>query len=87
MIIEDNFLKMILNDRFCAFSVALNIFVKSRRCLLSHCPIVRSVVLLNKPKHGLTSNYVWVFLMCSPTKFVKMKVLPLFLIELWVILY
>ena len=33
MIIKDNFLKMFLNDRFCAFSVALNIFVKSRRCL------------------------------------------------------
>ena len=33
MIIKDNFLKNFLNDRFCAFSVALNIFVESRRCL------------------------------------------------------
>ena len=33
MIIKDNFLKMFLNDRICAFSVALNIFVESRRCL------------------------------------------------------
>ena len=39
-----------------------------------------------KPLHGFVSNFVWVFLGWSPTKFVKIVVLPLFFMELWVIL-
>ena len=39
-----------------------------------------------KPLHGFASNFVWMFLGWSPTKFVKSGVLPLFLMELWVIL-
>ena len=38
-----------------------------------------------KPLHGFASNFVWMFLRCTPTKFLKMGVLPLFFMELWVI--
>ena len=37
-----------------------------------------------KPLHGFASNFVWMSL--SPTRFVKIGVLPLFFMELWVIL-
>ena len=36
--------------------------------------------------HGFASNFVWVFLWWRPTKFLKIGVLPLFVMELWVIL-
>ena len=39
-----------------------------------------------KPLHGFASNFVWIFLRWTPTKFVKIGVLPLFFMELWVIL-
>ena len=39
-----------------------------------------------KPLHGFASNFVWMFLGWTPTKFVKIVVLPLFFLELWVIL-
>ena len=39
-----------------------------------------------EPLHGFASNCVWVFLGWTPTKFVKISVLPLFFMELWVIL-
>ena len=39
-----------------------------------------------KPLHGFDSNFVWMFLGLTPTKFVKIRVLPLFSMELWVIL-
>ena len=38
-----------------------------------------------KPLHGLASNFVWMFLWWTPTNFVKIGVLPLFFMELWVI--
>ena len=38
------------------------------------------------PLHGFTSNFVWMFLGWTPTQFVKIEVLPLFFMELWVIL-
>ena len=38
-----------------------------------------------KPLHGFASNFVWMFLGWTPTKFVKMGVLPLFFMELWAI--
>ena len=31
-----------------------------------------------KPLHGFASNFVWMFLGWTPTKFVKIRVLPLF---------
>ena len=40
-----------------------------------------------KPLHRFASNFVWMFLGWTPTKFVKIGVLPLFFMELWVILY
>ena len=40
-----------------------------------------------KPLHGFTSIFVWMFLGWTPTKFVKIRVLPLFSEELWVILF
>ena len=39
-----------------------------------------------KPLHGFASNFVWMFLGWTPTKFAKIGVLPLFFMELWVIL-
>ena len=37
--------------------------------------------------HGFASNFVWMFLRWTPTKFVKIRVLPLFFMELWVFLF
>ena len=42
--------------------------------------------LLSEQLHGFASNFVWMFLGWTPTKFVKIGVLPLFFMELWVIL-
>ena len=39
-----------------------------------------------KQLHGFASNFVWMCLGWTPTEFVKIRVLPLFLMELWVIL-
>ena len=39
-----------------------------------------------KPLHGFATNFVWMFLGWTLTKFVKIRVLPLFFMELWVIL-
>ena len=39
-----------------------------------------------EPLHDFDSNFVWMFLGWTPTKFVKTRVLPLFSMELWVIL-
>ena len=39
-----------------------------------------------KPLHGFASNFVWMFLGWTPSEFVKIGVLPLFSMELWVIL-
>ena len=39
-----------------------------------------------EPLLGFASNFVWMFLGWIPTKFVKIGVLPLFFMELWVIL-
>ena len=33
--------------------------------------------------HRFASNILWMFLGWTPTKFVKIRVLPLFFIELW----
>ena len=35
-----------------------------------------------EPLHGFASNFVWMFLGQTPTKFVKIGVLPLFFMEL-----
>ena len=47
-----------------------------------------SVVVVSSLKllHDLFSNFVWMFLGWTPTKFGKIWVLPLFFMELWVIL-
>ena len=39
-----------------------------------------------KPKHKFASNFVRMFLGWTPTKFVKVGLLPIFFMELWVIL-
>ena len=39
-----------------------------------------------KPLHGIASNFMWMFLRWTSTNFVKIGVLPLFFMELWVIL-
>ena len=36
-----------------------------------------------EPLHGFASNFVWMFLRWTPTKFVKIGVLPLFFMEYW----
>ena len=40
-----------------------------------------------EPLHGFDLNFVWVFLRWTPTKFVKIWVLPIFYMELWAILF
>ena len=54
-------------------------------CYMSLCnnPLLTSSLEL---LHGFASNFVWMFLGWTPTKFVKIVVLPLFFMELWVIL-
>ena len=54
-------------------------------CYMSLCNIPFFISSL-KPLHGFASNFVWMFLGWTPTKFVKIGVLPLFFMELWVIL-
>ena len=39
-----------------------------------------------KPLHGFVSNFVWMFLEWTPSKFLRIGVLSLFFMELWVIL-
>ena len=39
-----------------------------------------------EPLHGFASYSVWMFLMWTSTKCVKIGVLPVFVMELWVIL-
>ena len=39
-----------------------------------------------EPLQGFASNFVWMFLGWTPTKFVKNGGLPLFFMKLWVIL-
>ena len=39
-----------------------------------------------EPLHGFASNFVWMFFGWTPTKFGKIGVLPIFFMELWVIL-
>ena len=75
---------------FSVFLVILNEWV-----WLYRSPCVRRRFFLFKifcfstslePLHGFASNFVWMFLWWTPTKFVKIGVLPLFFMELWVIL-
>ena len=40
-----------------------------------------------EPLHGFDSNFVWMFHRWTPTKFVKIWVLPIFYMELWAILF
>ena len=40
-----------------------------------------------EPLHRFASNFVWMLLVWIPTKFVKIGALPLFCMELWIILY
>ena len=49
---------------------------------LCNIPILSSF----KPKHRFTSNFMWMFPGRVPTKIFKIGVLPLFSMELWVIL-
>ena len=51
---------------------------------LCNIPLLTSTL---EPLHGFASNFVWMFLGWTPTKFVKIGMLPIFFMELWVILY
>ena len=46
---------------------------------LCNIPLLTSI----EPLHGFASNFVWMFLWWTPTKYVKIGVLPLFFMELW----
>ena len=39
-----------------------------------------------KLKNGFATNFVWIFLGWTPTKFIEIRVLPLFSVEFLVIL-
>ena len=45
---------------------------------LCNIPLLTSSIEL---LHGFASNFVWMFLRWTPTKFVKIGVLPLFVME------
>ena len=47
------------------------------------CPILTSCL---EPLHGFASNFVLMFLWWTPTTVLKIGVLPVFFMELWVIL-
>ena len=51
--------------------------------LLCNIPLLTSL----EPLHDFTLNFVWMFLGWTPTKFVKIGMLPQFFMELWVILW
>ena len=53
---------------------------------ICHYVISHFLISSLEPLHGFASNFVWMFLGWTPTKFVKIGVLPLFFMELWVIL-
>ena len=65
--------------------------VRRLRCRWRCCGRVRKLFTFStsspKPLHGFASNFVCMFLGWTPTKFVKIGVLPLFFMELWVILW
>ena len=50
---------------------------------LCNIPLLTSSL---EPLQGFASNFVWMFFWWIPTKFVKIRVLPLFFMKLWVIL-
>ena len=45
---------------------------------LCNIPLLTSSI---EPLHGFASNFVWMYLGWTPTKFVKIRVLPLFFME------
>ena len=51
---------------------------------LRNIPLLTSSI---EQLHGFASNFVWMFLGWTPTKFVKIGVLPLFFMEFLVILF
>ena len=50
---------------------------------LCNIPVLTSFL---ESLHGFDSNVLWMFLGWTPTKFVKIRVLPLFCMKLWVIM-
>ena len=64
-----------------SLSVTLSISVSVVAVVLNFFTFLTS----HKPLHGFASNVVWMCLWWTPTKFVKIRVLPLFFMELWVI--
>ena len=67
-------------------SVTLAITLCPSSSLLSSASFFGFSTSSLEPLHGFASNFVWMFLEWTPTKFVKIGVLPLFFMELWVIL-
>ena len=54
-------------------------------CLHPHVVLFLFTSFL-EPLHRFASNFVWMFLGWTATKFIKISVLPLFFMELWLIL-
>ena len=54
-------------------------------CLHPHVVLFLLTSFL-EPLNGFASNFVWMFFWWTPTKFLKIGVLPVFCMELWVIL-
>ena len=74
------------------YNIALIVFPECAMVLSDTLSVFGVVIVVNfftssvKPLHGCASYFVWIFLLWTPTKFVKIEVLPLFFVELWVIL-
>ena len=64
--------------------VSYNIVFTMYYYIMSLCNILFLTSL--EPLHGFASNFVLMFLRWAPTNIVKIGVLPLFSMELWVIL-
>ena len=70
-----------------SFRVVYNMYIVYLQCItICHYVISHFLISSLEPMHGFASNFVWMFLGWTPTKFVKIGVLPLFFMELWVIL-
>ena len=78
MQITNNCLTLLLTKVHYFLKVMLFSHTQCRRFLVSTSSL--------KPLHVFASNFVWMFLGWTPTKFVKIGVLPLFVMESWVIL-
>ena len=67
--------------------VTHHVYLQCKTIRVCHYVISQLLNSSFEPLHRFASNFVWMFRGWTPTKFAKIGVLPLFFLELWVILY